>query len=1512
MNNFYRVFEEKHRGSRDLIAYRLRAYFPFIKPIVEFYPGTQIIDLGCGRGEWLELMGQVGFEPLGIDLDDGMLNACLAYNLHVIKGDAVSFLRTFPGESQAVVSAFHLIEHLSFEELQNVIIESLRVLKPGGLLIMETPNPENFIVATQNFYVDPTHKRPIPPLLLSFLADYYGYARSKVVRLQESKELDPDASITLRSVLEGVSPDYSVVAQKSGPVNILQALDEPFGREYGISPGVLTDRFDDRVREIESKAQAAHIKAQEVENSLDAIYSSYLWRMTLYARWMNRQMRLLNQHGLSTRLKALVKRLRKPSARRPVSVHATGTKMVPWEASLARFGPTPPVIFPRPKGERRLYYYVDHTVLCQVNTGMQRVARRLGRALLEAGELVYFVKWDEQGRQLVLLDQNDLQALSRWYGPVFEADCLRTYPAGDGGVIPVEPHRQEEGHWLIIPEVTHITFQKQPMTLDVVIRAKQLGLKSAFVFFDAIPLRREDLKNMAPDHETYMQQLLLADLIAPISNWSGRDLVSFFTIHEKADLGSMPRVIPIQLPGETQIAPRATTPSVRDGYHKVILSVGTISPHKNQITLVRAFEKYCNQFSVTDWELVLVGNLHPDVEGELTSAMRRNPRIKHLHNISDDELVELYRMCAFTAFPSVEEGFGLPILESLWFAKPCICANFGSMGEVAAGGGCLTINTHDEAELLSSIVRLTTDVGLLNQLSEEAVRRHMINWDDYARTFMTHLNETAEPLNRLGLIYYWVDHTATYPANSGIQRVTRGLARALIEIGLKLVAVKWDETGRKFYPPTREELEHLARWNGPEPSSWHPWIGLPVTAITDWLLIPELTTYMTRSSLSDVKRYARSHSLRTACVFFDAIPWKMRDIYPSEASCAHEDYMEQLNEFELVFPISQFSRFDLISFLAATPFKTSDLENRIQACVLPGEFLESPRITEINRGSDTGLTILCVGTVEPRKNHLALLRAFSRVVKEAKKPVELVIAGGRPFPELADEVQRYIDTTPGIRWEQSASDVKLRELYIACDFTVYPSLEEGFGPPILESLWYARPCVCRNIGAMAEVGEGGGCLMVDTSDPNALADVMLSMIENDALRLKLAGEAVTRPFKTWHEYAREVATRMAGERFIPAVQRLPKPIQGSDFYRQFVNIKRRPLLSICISTFNRAQWLTLNLRNLAQLLPGPHPEIEIVVCDNTSTDNTPKVVHPYLHRADFRYYRNPENVGMLGNLRVTAHHARGQYVWILGDDDMIAPGAIEKILAAISNNPDAALVYLNYAYTREDDASQIKEFEKLFSEATPITKPTPDLTAPISRLSTLSENFFTAIYCVVFRRDHALHAYSQDTSGRPFSTMLTCIPTTYHVLHSMMSEKGVWLGSPNAVVNMNVSWLKYASIWILERIPEAFDLAEKMGAPGDEIDKRRIAHLPSVWHWFKEIIKDDPEGNIAYFNPARLFSRFKHLPEFQARMGELIAVYREAHYADPKRFPISPKDLFFTINSDRNDFFTKESTGGHR
>lgn len=293
--NFYRAFEDRYRGSRETIKERLRAYLPFIAPFALEKEKPVALDLGCGRGEWLELLGEHAFAARGVDLDDGMLTACREHGLSVETADAIASLQALPDSSVAVVSAFHLVEHIPFDALRELVAQALRVLQPGGLLIMETPNPENPMVGACRFYLDPSHLRPIPPNLLSFLTEYAGFARQKVVRLQENPVLHTAAAIHLINVIDGASPDYSVVAQKAGPAEVLAQFDASFEHKFGIGVDELAQRFEadqqtaahefvrgaigvqeQQVAEVHSKLADTHASVTHLKESVGHLEASVL------------------------------------------------------------------------------------------------------------------------------------------------------------------------------------------------------------------------------------------------------------------------------------------------------------------------------------------------------------------------------------------------------------------------------------------------------------------------------------------------------------------------------------------------------------------------------------------------------------------------------------------------------------------------------------------------------------------------------------------------------------------------------------------------------------------------------------------------------------------------------------------------------------------------------------------------------------------------------------------------------------------------------------------------------------------------------------------------------------------------------------------------------------------------------------------------------------------------------------------------------------------------------------
>lgn len=184
LDAFYSSFEEHFRGSREEIMKRLEVYLPVLR---EANVTEDVLDIGCGRGEWLEVLKSEGVKARGLDSNRVQVDWCRERGLEVEEADALKQLRALPDASLNAVTAFHVVEHLEFETLLALLYEIIRVLRPGGLVIFETPNPENVSVANHNFYVDPTHKNPLPIPMMKFLLESRGLDRVEVIKLHPSE-----------------------------------------------------------------------------------------------------------------------------------------------------------------------------------------------------------------------------------------------------------------------------------------------------------------------------------------------------------------------------------------------------------------------------------------------------------------------------------------------------------------------------------------------------------------------------------------------------------------------------------------------------------------------------------------------------------------------------------------------------------------------------------------------------------------------------------------------------------------------------------------------------------------------------------------------------------------------------------------------------------------------------------------------------------------------------------------------------------------------------------------------------------------------------------------------------------------------------------------------------------------------------------------------------------------------------------------------------------------------------
>lgn len=187
LDKLYAAFEDQFRGNREDIKARQRVYLPLVKKSLEQTKGD-ILDIGCGRGEWLELLHEEGLRGVGVDANHFVVKKCREQGLDVVNADAILYLRSMPDESLGVVSCFHVVEHLPTNVLIQLLDETVRTLKTGGIAILETPNPQNVLVGSNNFYFDPTHRNPIPSPTLKFLAEARGLRHVEIMNLHPYPE----------------------------------------------------------------------------------------------------------------------------------------------------------------------------------------------------------------------------------------------------------------------------------------------------------------------------------------------------------------------------------------------------------------------------------------------------------------------------------------------------------------------------------------------------------------------------------------------------------------------------------------------------------------------------------------------------------------------------------------------------------------------------------------------------------------------------------------------------------------------------------------------------------------------------------------------------------------------------------------------------------------------------------------------------------------------------------------------------------------------------------------------------------------------------------------------------------------------------------------------------------------------------------------------------------------------------------------------------------------------------
>lgn len=738
--------------------------------------------------------------------------------------------------------------------------------------------------------------------------------------------------------------------------------------------------------------------------------------------------------------------------------------------------------------------FVHHTILAKRRSGVQRVVVELARALARRGA-VHCVKWDAQEGQLRFLDHQDLQDLS---GDA-EPDLI---PHSGAWALRrrfldlLDPSRR---YIFLTPEIPfHIPDGCEVMA-RVFAQCRSAGVPCGSIFYDLIPITNAAYAADRAQHQRYIAELLNGDWAFPISRYSAEVLADYSAGESAA------RIVPVPLPDAHR---SAVAPAGEDG-RNLILLVGTVEPRKRQLETLRVYlDRAARSPALAGLRVVVVGSLHPDVAKPFQRLVEQAAGVEYLDYCSEAELASLYDRALFSVFASEDEGFGLPISESLARGVPVICADFGSMAEVAAGGGCLTVDVRDEQALGDALERLAGDATLRRDLREQIARRPFRDWDDYVADLLGHLGSVDAPFDP-----------------SPIEVVTEDVAGA-------------DD-------PT-----------------------------------------------------------------FDA--WM---------------------------------RADALVFRSAA------------------------------------------------QRDLLLVEAERRAIAVAPPPRLLVAAKAAERAAASAVVARH---------RQGAARRTLR------------AVQEGRHRRRLSAL----PVECR----------------------------------------------------------------------------------------------RRCLLRIVISTYNRGPFVEANVRWLLKRVIRQGGEVELVVVDNASTDDTARRLAKFIGAPGFTYLRNPANLGMLGNLGACAALPGAEYVWMIGDDDFIVPEQAVAVLDALKRHFGIPLLTVNFGVFHRDAYHDGDDPGRFVSEAHPLSPhPAASGVVPVSVAAIQHDNLFTAIYPIIWRADHAGAAFNHPFTGVPFGSLTESIPSTDYILSELGGAEIYWHAPVTIAGNLSNSWARYRPRWHGVLMPEALELARDVG-----------------------------------------------------------------------------------------------------
>jgi len=699
----------------------------------------------------------------------------------------------------------------------------------------------------------------------------------------------------------------------------------------------------------------------------------------------------------------------------------------------------------------------------------------------------------------------------------------------------------------INPDIVHIHSLFEGFIDDIVtsVKAFSNNITTSVTIHDLIPLIHKEYQNTHPNFKDWyfkkIEYLKKADLFLAVSNSSKQEAVEYLSIDESKIVNTSEAV-------DEKFQKISIPPNLKQsilskyGIEKpfIMYTPGGFDQRKNLDRLIHAFSKLPKAIK-NQYQLVITSKIPDGDKERLEHVIEKAGLTKNdviiTGYVPDDELIAMYNLCDLFVFPSIHEGFGLPVLEAMACGAPVIGSNTTSIPEVIGREDAL-FDPYSVDSIANKIKEVLTDENFRNELREYALKRSKeFSWDKSAKIALeafedikpsnyrviyditaeddlvekiSHYKESEKELayiaqmislnikstSNLKQFFVDVSEISRIDLKTGIQRVVRAQLIELIKNPPKGYRVEpiylTNEGGHWHYKYARKFTANILGLDN---------IGLEDEAIDyyegDILYAPDLSPMVINAHKADLYKKMKAKNVSINFLVHDILPISNPEFFPEGAKKTHEDWVDAISSVsDNLICVSKSVADELMSYLKSQNklredlnityiHNGADIENSVPTKGLPQDH---ERVLGLLTSKPS---FLMVGTVEPRKGHLQTIKAFE-ILWQKGLDINLVIVGkeGWMVEHVIDLIRTHKELNKRLFWLSGISDEYLEKIYASSTCFIMASEGEGFGLPIIEAARYKLPIIARDIPVFREIAGDSAYYFPNDKSPQTLANTI--------------------------------------------------------------------------------------------------------------------------------------------------------------------------------------------------------------------------------------------------------------------------------------------------------------------------------------------------------------------------------------------------------------------------------------